>query len=311
MRLTKQQFRQIIKEESEAAILETYVSSLEERLGRELTEEEINEIDWKKLGRSAALGGALTLGSLALPGDSPSPAPPETSAVADPGEEGVTDLTGEGSFKNAFATARDMGWDVFKYRGKLFNTELAKTEKEPKDAGPDEREVDLAKTHGTLASAFSTGKVPRHHAPQRGQLHVGRGSLREKLDRNILVQLIKEELEVILTDPEAKEFFGDNVFEGGDGGHYLGSGNPRAGRYDPEDSSNTPEAIAKDEATTAMMNGLKAHLRSRSDLTPEAVEHIFLDVEEALVAGLEGVHIPAPLHMPVDNEELELYEDVK
>jgi len=115
-----------------------------------------------------------------------------------------------------------------------------------------------------------------------------------KITKSQLKQIIKEELEVVLTDPEAKEFFGNHVFEGGEGDHYLGSGNPRVGRYDPEDPSNTPEAIAKDEATTAMMDGLRAHLKSRGDLTPEAIGHIVLDVEEAIVAGLEGVHIPAP-----------------
>jgi len=115
-----------------------------------------------------------------------------------------------------------------------------------------------------------------------------------KITKQQLKQIIKEELEVVLTDPEAKELFGDHVFEGGPGGHYLGSGNPRVGRYDPEDPSNTPEAIAKDEATTAMMDGLRAHLRGRGDLAPEAIGHIVLDIEEAIVAGLEGVHIPAP-----------------
>ena len=107
-----------------------------------------------------------------------------------------------------------------------------------------------------------------------------------KITKQQLKQIIKEELEVVLTDPEAKELFGDHVFEAG------GPWGPE--RYDPEDPSNTPEAIAKDEATTAMMDGLRAHLRDRGDLTPEAIGRAVLDVEEAIVAGLEGVHIPAP-----------------
>ena len=107
-----------------------------------------------------------------------------------------------------------------------------------------------------------------------------------KITKQQLKQIIKEELEVVLTDPEAKELFGDHVFEAG------GPWGPE--RYDPEDPSNTPEAIAKDEATTAMMDGLRAHLKSRGDLTPEAIGHIVLDVEEAIVAGLEGVRIPVP-----------------
>jgi len=95
---------------------------------------------------------------------------------------------------------------------------------------------------------------------------------RMKLTKQQLKQIIKEELKDI------KEVGGPWGPE----------------RYNPEDPSNTPEAIAKDEATTAMVNGLRAHLKNRGDLTPEALQHVILDVEEALVAGLEGVHIPAP-----------------
>ena len=93
-----------------------------------------------------------------------------------------------------------------------------------------------------------------------------------KLTKQLLKQTIKEELKDI------KEVGGPWGPE----------------RYNPEDPSNTPEAIAKDEATTAMVNGLRAHLKNRGDLTPEALQHVVLDVEEALVAGLEGIHIPAP-----------------
>jgi len=123
-----------------------------------------------------------------------------------------------------------------------------------------------------------------------------------KITKSQLKQIIKEELTYVLEDQRGYRTIGvapheededddeeaelAKVFEVG------GPWGPE--RYDPGDPSNTPEAIAKDEATTAMVSGLKLHLSNRGDLTPEAIAHIVLDVEEAIVTGLEGVHIPAP-----------------
>jgi len=167
-------------------------------------EEEIGEGRMSRALTGAALVTGLGAG---LPGLSPDSATPTAvTDVAEPEEEveeEILDLSGEGSFRKAFAQARRMELEKFIYNGKLKKMVVAKKSKKKSktaDLGPEVvkgagqgDDVDLYKTHRGLAAGYSTGKAPR-----RGDSHPYRTAVRkvrprgESLNREVLSRLIRE-----------------------------------------------------------------------------------------------------------------------
>ncbi len=175
VRVSKTKLVNVIAEETDLVLKETFIAVLEEELGRSLTEKELDEITRRDFLRAGVGGAAGIAAATALPRLAHAPTGEGGAGEAEAAAALVdgADLTHLGSFNSAFAAAQDAGLNTFKWKGSMYTTEEAAEADEPEAS--EEEEIDLLKKiRQDPGYAYSTGKVPRHYPPQqRGIMYKG------------------------------------------------------------------------------------------------------------------------------------------